>query len=374
MLTILHCADLHLEASFSTHLPAAVGNQRRAGLRTLLDRILRLAREHAADAVTIGGDLYEAAYAGADTAFFLQQAFAGIAPIRVYIAPGEADPYTQESLYAVTRWPGNVTVFAPGPLTPAKLAPDVTLWGAGYAPATLSEGVDGLVPAESGVNLLLLHAAAPGRPAGDLPQVSGTVLEAACIDLALLGHEHEALAQLEGQARFVYPGSPEPLAPSEAAGEHQVLLVTVDGEACTVHPLAVGQWRYANQRVDLSGCASPEDVTALVAASLRSGPGPIDERTILRLTCCSNRRLDLDREAIRQRVGAAYTHLCAQFPQTLDIEQIVAEPMVRGYLARRLRGRLEGLLSPAERATTQEALELALHALDGRRLRPHEAD
>src|SRR6266487_3296632 len=105
MFRIIHLSDLHLDTSFAiSGLPAAAGAWRRADLRATLGRILALARERRVDAVTIAGDLYEQEYALPDTADFLVQQLAKLAPIRVFIAPGKSDPHTNDSLYALTRW------------------------------------------------------------------------------------------------------------------------------------------------------------------------------------------------------------------------------------------------------------------------------
>lgn len=136
-LHLLHLSNLHLDAPFPT-----LGPERRADLRATLGRILALARERRVDAVTIAGDLYEQDYALPDTAAFLAQQAARLAPIRVFIAPGERDPYTHDSLYALTRWPENVTLFSQGQLTAVELGPGITLWGAA-CPASGSVGSAG---------------------------------------------------------------------------------------------------------------------------------------------------------------------------------------------------------------------------------------
>ena len=254
---ILHCADLHLDASFaSSGLTAAAGAWRRADLRATLGRILTLARERQVDAVTIAGGLYEQDYALPDTAAFLVQQFAKLAPIRVFIAPGERDPYTNDSLYTLTRWPENVTVFSQGRLSAVELAPGIHLWGAACPPARGHKVLDKFHADRDGVNLLLLHATdaeqpAPGREA--LFSVDAVAMRAAGFDFALLGHQHKERLWPEDAPCCVYPGSPEPLAPEEADGAHQVVLLTIQDGACTSELITVSQWRYLSLRVDLTG-------------------------------------------------------------------------------------------------------------------------
>ena len=40
-----------------------------------------------------------------DTLVWLKEQFAQLAPIRIFIAPGESDPYSEKSLYTLIRWP-----------------------------------------------------------------------------------------------------------------------------------------------------------------------------------------------------------------------------------------------------------------------------
>ena len=106
---ILHFADLRLDASFAGQgFPAEYGRERRLDLRAVLTRILARARELKVNVVTIGGDLFVQEYLLPETADFIQQQLALLDPIRVIIAPGRNDPYTNESPYARLNWPENV--------------------------------------------------------------------------------------------------------------------------------------------------------------------------------------------------------------------------------------------------------------------------
>jgi exonuclease SbcD len=274
MFQILHCADLHLDTSFASgRLPAAVGSWRRADLRATLGRILTLARERQVDAVTIAGDLYEQDYALPDTADFLVQQFAKLAPIRLFIAPGERDPYTNDSLHALTRWPENITVFSQGQLSAVEMAPGIYLWGAACPPARGHRVLDNFHVNHDGINLLLLHAAdakQSGIGSTALFSVDAAAVHAAGFDFALLGHQHSGRLWPEDAPCCVYPGSPEPLAPQEADDAHQIVLLRIQDRACTPEVIPVSQWRYLSLRVDLTDCSSTDKATTRVEQSLQS--------------------------------------------------------------------------------------------------------
>lgn len=100
-----------------------------------------------ADALFCGGDLYEHEYFRPDTAEFLKATFAELAPIPVYIAPGNHDWYGPQSLYAQVDWSENVHVFREAVFRGVELNNGVWLWGAAH-----------MGPANTG-NFLLLRLA-----------------------------------------------------------------------------------------------------------------------------------------------------------------------------------------------------------------------
>lgn len=373
MFTILHCADLHLEASFASDgLPPAVGNWRRTDLQAALGRILALAREHKVDAVTIAGDLYVHEYALPDTAELLREQFASLAPVRVFIAPGECDPYVEDSLYAVGAWPANVTIMPPGRPTCCELAPGLYLWGAGYVPGADCDILGGLKVDRKGTHLLLLHAGMDSPPSGEGPfQVDARGLRAAGFDLALLGHMHRGVVD-GGGARHVYPGSPEPLCEEDADGDHLAVLVSVDDGTCTTRALPVSQWRFRALQVDLSGSSALEEAAALIRVTLREA-GAVDERSFCRVALVGALRFELDLEALAAQVEtAAYVRYVAKQSMAYSVEQLAYEATLRGQLVRRLRERLAGT-PPNEHAKLLTALNLGLRALEGKQVRPNES-
>ncbi|MCL6430472.1 MAG: metallophosphoesterase [Anaerolineae bacterium] len=372
MTKILHCADLHLEASFAgQNLPPALGRQRRADLRQALARIIGLAREHRVDALTVAGDLYEADLATIETGTFLAQQFATLDPIPVFIAPGEHDRFDAESLYTMVEWPGNVHIFQPGPLVPMALVPGVALWGAAWPAELPMEELGSLMSGREGIHLLLLHAAPAAQDGQASIWADEPALQQCGFAAALLGHEHCGRVWQEGRVQCVYPGSAEALTWAEAGGEHLVALVSVDDGGCHVEKIPIGRWRYLELRVDLSGCVSTEEAAAVIGGELRRLPDPVDECTVGRVVLTGTRRFDPDLRLLRARVSTqAYLQYEVEPTESNDLALVAREPSVRGLVVRRFQEKLAALQSATERRTTQAALDLALRALDGRKVGP----
>ena len=312
ILRILHFSDLHLDASFAADgITSGVGTWRRSDLRATLGRILALARERRVDAITIGGDLYDQDYALSDTSEFLAQQFARLAPMKVFIAPGEHDPYTTRSLYALTCWPHNVHIFTQAQLTPVELAPDVHLWGAAHPAAQENRAVERARVGQPGINILLLHAAKRDEAKSGAEAhfvVDASSVQNAGFDFALLGHRHTARTWPDKAPCCVYPGSPEPLCWDESKGGHNVALLTIAGGQIRFEQIPISQWRYWTTEVALTDCQSPEEALKRIRRSLSTAPGGHDERLIYRATLTGSPGFDLDPTALARRAGNQGAH------------------------------------------------------------------
>lgn len=364
MVKILHFADLHLETSFAAdNLPPSVGSWRRSDLRATLGRIVTLALEQQVEAVTIGGDLFDQEYAPPELVDFLRQQFARLAPIRVFIAPGYHDPFTNNSLYALSDWPANVTIFSQGKLTAAELASGIHLWGAAHPPLREHAHLDGVHADKPGVNILLLHAAESAQN-HDTFAINGPALQKAGFDFALLGGQHQGASWSDDAPYGAYPGSPEPLSQTEADGAHQILLLTIDGSECLPESRSIRQWRYQQVDVDLTGCDSPEDAARKVKDAL-SGGDAVDERLIIQVVLTGQPEFVVDIGKIAENCETkGHLQFQCRLKFGYDLEQLSRELTVRGTLARKSLEQLKNIQDEQGRHNQLNSLYFALQALE----------
>ena len=120
MTTILHTADVHLDRAYSgAGMSPTIASARRQELRDGFRRFIDLALEIGADAVTIGGDLYEHERVTPDTANFIRQQLERLGDVPALLAPGNHHPYVPDPVYHPLTWP------PPVPILPARSLPPV---------------------------------------------------------------------------------------------------------------------------------------------------------------------------------------------------------------------------------------------------------
>jgi DNA repair exonuclease SbcCD nuclease subunit len=367
---ILHFADLHLDTSFGGQgFSIEFGNERRLDLRAALTRILARARELKVDAVTIGGDFFFQDYLLPETIDFIHQQLALLAPIRVIIAPGGKDPFTNESPYSRLIWPENVDIFYQSKLTHLDLAPNITLWGASNPPARGQKLFDGFKPSK-GLNILLMHAVQ--RISNDVHTINVESVQKAGFNLALLGGEHAAKLTPVENPFFIYPGSPEPLSSQEENDSHQVILVEINDEKLQIQTLSQQQWHYRDIKVDISSCISKEEVIRLIGAAL-DGEIAQTPHSAITVRLIGRPHIDLNLYELHQMIQtSAFYRLESHLSPYYDLEQLAREQTVRGLLVQRFLTRIRNAANETERCQQLTALNIALQALDGKQVSLYE--
>ncbi|HEY0394080.1 MAG TPA: metallophosphoesterase [Candidatus Elarobacter sp.] len=363
-ITIVHAADVHLETAFTE---VRGGARRRAALADAFARVVDLALERRADALTIGGDLYEAERAVPQTARFV---FAELARFGgpVFIAPGNHDPYSARALYARDDRPANVHVFAEPAWAAYPLAGDVTIYGFGHAPAEPGRPFAGARFDRTGVRIALVHGSDEDRcPPGKRATAPFTLAEivASGATCALAGHYHGGAVVRDAAAtpRLAYPGSPEPIKFGER-GTHGALVVTVENGCVALEPVELARTRLIDVDVALDDAASEHFVLAALEHALT--PHGRDDFLRVRLHGTIAPGTRVDRDLIADRFGG-FVGALELVDETVaaDYAAIAREPNVRGRAVADLLA-----LADAGDADARAALRYAVGAFAGTELRP----
>jgi DNA repair exonuclease SbcCD nuclease subunit len=356
--TIVHAADLHLETVFSD---VRGGSARREALAAAFERIVDLALERDADALTIGGDLYEAERAGPATARRIFGAFARFGR-PVFVAPGNHDPFASRSLYARDDLPANVRVFADASWNAVPLADDVTLYGFGHTPAEPGRPFAHARFDRPGVRIALVHGSDEDRcPPGKRATAPFTASEvrASGATLALTGHYHGgSIVHDEHGPVLAYPGSPEPIKFGER-GEHGALVCTIDGGRVMLEAVPTARTRLLDLDLTLDGATDEGAVIARLEQALATCGGSDFVRVTLHGTVEAGTRVDPG--FLIERCSASLGALeLIDRTVSADYAAIAHEANVRGRA-------VAELLDSADPAA-ERAIGLIVSAFDGREI------
>jgi len=359
---IVHFSDLHLDSPFAWAGTAGrTARQRRQALRDTLVRVVDLTHKVKAHALFCGGDLYEQEYFRLDTAEFLKATFAGLAPIPVYIAPGNHDWYGPKSLYAQVDWSENVHVFREAVLRRVELSDGLWLWGAAHlGPANAGNFLQGFCVDQSGTHIALFHGAERSwfgeQGTGKQLHAAFDASEIETVGLAhaFLGHYHRPK-----DAEFhTYPGNPDPLVFGED-GERGAVVATIGPDGLVTrarHRVAVTEAH--DEELDVTGLATRQQILDRLEAKVSSLSGFV--RLTVRGEIAST--IDINEGDLRDRLNNfdAAQIVFGDLRPSYDLESISQEPTVRGQFVRDVFG------SNLAEEEKQRVVVTGLRALEGR--------
>lgn len=342
MFKFLHVADIHLDSplkGLEAHDDAPVAEIRGA-TRRAFDNLIDLAVEESVSFVLIAGDLYDGDWKDYNTGLFFAGRMGRLdqAGIKVFIVSGNHDAASQ-----ITRampLPGNVTLFSDR--KPQSVILDdlgVIVHGQSYSSRSVTENLAACYPPKNShyFNIGLLHTSLSGRPDHEnYAPCTLDELKSKGFDYWALGHVHK---------REIVSRDPWILFAGNIQGRHiretgpkGATVVTVDeGRVTDVDFHGIDVLRWADCRVDLSGCATDDSVYESVRLAFEQERDLAEGRTLaLRLTlagkCPVHARL-LDRTArwteefrgIALGLGMWLEKVNFQTRREVGLEEIISE-------------------------------------------------
>ena len=363
--TIVHCADVHLETTFTLG-----GARRRAALADAFVRIVDHAIALRADALTIGGDLFESERAGPQTARFLV-AQLGRFPGRVFIAPGNHDPFAGTTLLGQWELPANTHVFSDPMWQAVPLAEGVTLFGFGHSAAEPGRPFAAARFDRDGIQIAIVHGSdeerCPPKKRATAPFTLDEI-KASGITCVLTGHYHAGYTlESNGAPLLAYPGSPEPMKFGED-GAHGAIVLRIDRGRLRLERFPTARTRLLERICSLEGVGDDHALRAAIERALEGFTR--DDYVRLKLTGAVQPGVRIEKASIIEDHATTLGALQLEDATVAhDYERVAQEPTVRGRVVREL---LQARRSPDVRAAAdaERALHIALAAFDGLEVAP----
>ena len=137
----VHIADMHFDSPFtSLGKIEGLSDIRRLEQRKILKKIIEYIQENKIDCLFIAGDLYENDYVKQSTIEYINNLFKTIPNPRIFISPGNHDPYLINSYYMKFNWNSNVHIFKYN-IEKIELNNNTNIYGYGFN-SFYSEGIN----------------------------------------------------------------------------------------------------------------------------------------------------------------------------------------------------------------------------------------
>ena len=206
----MHIADIHFDSPFVNLSDREnLGDIKRLEQRSVFKKVIEYIKENDIEFLFIAGDVYEHQYIRKSTIEYINKLFKEIPNTKIYISPGNHDPFIKNSYYNQFKWNDNVHIFS-SKMEKIELK-DVDIYGYGFDDFYCTDcGIENLeIENKTKTNVLVIHSTVDGANLEEKQynSISKKLLEEKGFDYVATGHIHKLDYNTYENQKIVYPGS-----------------------------------------------------------------------------------------------------------------------------------------------------------------------
>ena len=273
----VHIADMHFDSPFVNLADReGFGDIRRLDQRKALKKVIDYIKENKIPYLFISGDLYENKYIKKSTIQYINNLFEEIPDTKIFISPGNHDPYLKNSYYSQYKWSKNVKIF--GPEIERISTEDVDIYGFGfnnfYCDGCGLEKINIENPEK--LNVLIIHGTLNGAVLKDnnYNPISEKILKEKGFDYVALGHIHKtnydekcdiqkslnSFSYKEGVSKIIYPGSTVSMGFDEL-GKHGMIVGEIQKNLePKIQFIKIDEKEFIEKEIDVTNILSKEEL------------------------------------------------------------------------------------------------------------------
>ena len=258
---IVHTADLHFDTPFNE-----VDDKQRAinkeELKEVFKNIINFCKEKQVDILLLAGDIFDNLTLNRETIYFLENVFNNIKETRVFISPGNHDPYNNNSFYKLIKWPENVYIFKDKLEKVYIKELETNVWGAAFNEKYVRESlIRGFSQNNKEINIMAIHGEISSSSEGnEYNPITLKDIKESGMDYIALGHRHNFSGVLkEGNTFYSYSGCPQGRGFDET-GDKGIIYGYVSKGAVELSFIKTCKRNYEEVYVDISNLFGYEEV------------------------------------------------------------------------------------------------------------------
>ena len=364
---IFHTADIHLDSPFSL-LDPSLAYKRRLELQNAIASAINYARNAKTKLFFIAGDLFDGEYVTRETIEFLFDEIKKSEDMLFFISPGNHDPYTDSSPYALFEWPKNVHIFK----EKSRVELDeigVDVYGYGFTSSIVTDSPIKGYPElrEDRINILVCHGDTTSPLSTNGP-VLRSEIEASSFDYIALGHIHIGDGVLTaGKTSYAYPGCIEGRDFGEL-GYKGALIGEISKETVLLKGIRFSRRRYEVIKLSLDGFGTAKECVDYIKGQIKE----YKDDTALRIILEGNAPegvIITPAQLDEGHLSPYYIEIIDKTVPSIGFTELESENTLRGVFYRNAVSNIdrEGI-ADSQRETLVLALKYGLNALADRNI------
>lgn len=258
---VLQAGDLHFDTPFKD-LDKDISEISKEELLEVFYKIINIAIENKIDILLLTGDMFDNLTVNKKTLTFIKNQIERIPNIRVFISPGNHDPYNEKSFYKIINWPSNVYIFK-GNLEYVVLDElNTIVWGAAFNEHYVKESfLKEININENYINIMTIHGEISSVEGGnEYNPITIKDIENSKLDYIAIGHRHNFSGiKKAGNTYYAYAGCPQGRGFDEIL-DKGIIVGEITKGAVNLNFLRTSKRNYYIKEIDISNIISYEEV------------------------------------------------------------------------------------------------------------------
>ena len=358
----IHVADMHFDSPFvNLSDKENLGDLRRLEQRKAFKKIIEFIKKNDIKYLFISGDLYEQKYVKKSTIEYINNLFKDIPRTKIFIAPGNHDPYIKNSYYNKYNWNDNVKIFN-SKIEKVELE-DVNIYGFGFDDFYCNNsGIQNIeIEDKDKLNILVIHGSLDGGAIEDneYNPLSRKMLKEKGFDYIALGHIHKIDYNQEENQRIVYPGSIVSLGFDEI-GKHGMILGDLEKENIKLEFISIDETEFKLQEIDVTEINFKEELIEKINEL------EIQDNNLIEIILIGKRNFEIDKYEIYKLISNdKIIKIKDKTKINYNLEELSNENTLKGLFVKEMFKKLNDIeVSDEDKEIIEKAVEIGLEALD----------
>ncbi|WP_300385658.1 DNA repair exonuclease [Clostridium sp.] len=352
---ILQAGDLHFDTPFKD-LNKKVSLVSKEELLEVFSKIIELALINSVDILLLTGDIFDNLTVNKKTLFFIKNQIERIENIRVFISPGNHDPYNEKSFYKMIEWPKNVYVFK-GNMESIKVEELKTIiWGAAFTSNYIRKSLLKDIKIEDDyINIMTIHGELSNNDEGnEYNPITKEDIGLSGLNYIAIGHRHNFSGiEKSENTYYAYAGCPQGRGFDEIE-DKGVILGDIYKDRVNLEFVKTSKRNYYIKNIDITNTNSYEEIKNIILKEITEDERNTNFYKII-LKGEIESYFNISEEVILEKIKDCFyfVKVLDNTKIKMDIDKIAKDYSIKGIYARKL-------LEMSKEDLSEEIIELAL--------------
>ncbi len=364
---ILHTADIHFDTPFSGLTPKEA-LQSKEELKQVFETIIKICIEKEVDILLIAGDIFDNLSVNKTTLYFIKNCFERIQKIKVFISPGNHDPFNEKSFYSIVEWPENVHIFK-GQMENVVLGElNTVVWGAGFNTPHVNKSLLKEVKRVDGYNnIMVIHGEiTSSRDGNDYNPITEDEIAKSNMDYVALGHRHKfSEVKKADNTYYSYSGCPQGRGFDELEDKGIVFLELKDGFVESKF-IRTSIRNYYEREIDIKGCFGHNEIKNKIVNEIPNSHRKNNYYKII-LKGQVSEEFTISEEILEELLKNEFyfVKIIDRSEIELDINELIKGYSLKSIFAKKIYKKLQEAQTEEEREIINLALKMGLQSISG---------